>query len=942
MKFAVCHIVGFLITCWMSLAIAEEPPIGDEQLPNKTTKTYRIAIVKNNAPFSFVLPNGSPTGLYVEFWKLWSKNNGLPIEFLPGTLAESFEALRTNKADFHAGLFINEDRLAWGDFSLPIHRVDTEVFFRDTGQAFPRLEDMEGQVIAVQEASFQHRYLKDNYPNLNIVAFDKAEEILNELLNEEIAGIVSEVPYMNAQIARMGLVGVFQSSGEKLLSNQVHAFIPAENSSIKATLNDGINRIPRQQISALEQKWVPDAVPFFSSLSSLGSLTSQEIDWLNEHPRLSLGVHKLWSPFEFVDEKGEYVGLISDYVEVVAEKLDIDLAPNLQFSWNEALDELLKGNIDVMPAIVRTENRKDDLLFTKPYIALSSVIVTRKDSFYVNNLDDLEGKTVGVIGGYAFEENIRRDYPDLNLVQVKSVVDGLLGVQSGEIDCFVETLAAINYEISKNNISNVIVAAPTPYQLELSMAVRKGLEPLVPILNKALASISTRQKARFANDWLAVEVTIGANLWTFASWAVPILAILLVVILFILKSNRRLQYEIVERQKVESSLELAKEKAEKANQAKADFLANMSHEIRTPMNAVVGMSHLLSESGLSQKQDEYNKTLSASASSLLVLIDDILDLSKVEAGKLEIEYSPFHLTDVISNIEAQVRLIIDNQSISLRSKLSKDLPNTLYGDAFRIGQILLNLTNNAAKFTSEGEIEIRVDVESKIDGRIKLLVSISDTGIGMTQEQQNKLFRTYSQADSSTTRKYGGTGLGLTICKKLCELMGGDIWLESEYGKGSKFYFTVTLNYEEADSSNSDAKISKPDEQESDYSTLLDKEILLVDDNEINLMVAKSILAKVGIKVTTATNGKIATELVASNHFDAVLMDIQMPVMDGFEATAEIKEGLGLVELPIIAVSANVMKTDIERSESAGMVAHIAKPLRVKHLLDTLIEHIKV
>jgi signal transduction histidine kinase len=937
------RIVFRQLACVLLLVFGATAGIGELFAEEKDTsmdsskQAYRIAIVKNNAPFSLLLPNGSPTGLYVEFWKLWSETNNIPVEFVSGTLAESFEALESNKADFHAGLFINDERQEWGGFSLPIHRVDTEVFFRDSGQTFPQLSEMSGMSIAVQDASFQQQFLHEKYPNIKLVAFDKAESILTELLNEEVSAVVSEVPYMNSQIAKMGLVGVFKSSGEKMLSNQVHAFIPNSHAQMIPIINNGINRIPREKISALEIKWIPDSVPFYSPLKSLGSLTSQEIDWLHENNRLSLGVDQSWSPFEFVDDKGEYVGLISDYVEVVAQNLNVDLSPNLTLSWNEALEQLQKGTIDMMPAIVATESRKESVLFTEPYVALSSVIVTRKDSFYVIEMDDLEGKTVGVIGGYAFEENIRKDYPKLKLVQVKSVVDGLLGVQNGDIDCFVETLAAINYEISKNNIRNVIVAAPTPYKLELSMAVRKGLEPLVPILNKALNSISTREKARFANDWLAVDVTIGTSIRTFVSWAVPILAILLSVILFILKSNRRLQHEILERNKVESSLEQAKEKAEKANQAKADFLANMSHEIRTPMNAVVGMSHLLGESGLNEQQEKYNRTLNASASSLLVLIDDILDLSKVEAGKLEIENRPFHLADVIGNIEEQVRLIIDNQSITLNTEICDELPPTLYGDAFRIGQILLNLTNNAAKFTAEGKIEISVDIAWKKEGLIKLQVSISDTGIGMTKEQQKKLFRTYSQADSSTTREYGGTGLGLTICKKLCELMGGEIWLESEYGIGSKFFFTVTLNY---DASASTTKKKIMEEEAVDYSSLLDKQVLLVDDNEINLMVAKSILTKVGVKVTTATNGKIAIELVENNRFDAVLMDIQMPVMDGFEATAVIKDILKQKDLPIIAVSANVMKSDIERSKEAGMVSHIAKPLRVQHLLGALVEHL--
>jgi len=923
-------LVGLFLLCFLSPLILAS----DALLKDQKVEPLKVVLVEDNAPFSLLLPDGTPTGLYVEFWQLWSKVNKVPIEFIPGSFANNMALLRSKKADFHVGLFSNEQRSKWGDFSLAIHKVDTGLFFNSTEDDLPSLDGLKGRKVAVQLGTYQQNYLKQNYPEVEVIVFDDAEMALKQLLENKFDAILSEVPYLNAQIAKMGLRGVFRLSREKILINEVHAFVPRGNRNILATINAGIQRIPVDQIIALERKWLPELEPYFSSKEILKTLSLQEKNWLKSHPNFSLGIDHNWSPFEYIDEKNQFVGVSSEYVKLLAQELAIQLNPRFDLSWSQAFELLKIGKVDVMSGIVRTDERAKMILFTNPYVSLSSVITTRKDGAFVQGMDDLFNKKVAVIKGYVFEDYIRKNHPDITVVGVASIREGLNKVENKEIDAFIDALATINHELGKEKHNNVIVAAFTPYKLELSMGVRKGLEPLVPILNKALSTISTKDKSRIANNWLSVEVNVATNYQAFFYWGVPIFLILLSIIWYVLRSNRRMQFEILERKKVERSLEKSKQKAVMANQAKDNFLANMSHEIRTPMNAVVGMSHLLEESGLNKKQQGYNRTLNNSAASLLILIDDILDLSKVEAGKLEIECLPFKLIDIISNIEEQVRLIIDNQSIQLKSKIDKNLPNVLVGDAIRIGQIILNLANNAAKFTKQGSIDINVKVLEKGDGDIKLQISIRDTGIGMNSEEQRKLFKTYSQADSSTTRKYGGTGLGLTISKKLCELMSGEIWMESTPGKGSHFYFTVKLKYKKHKDS-LDFAITKT-EKEEDYSLLFDKHILLVDDNEINLTVAKTILTNAGIRVVTATNGLIAVEKLDAFNFDAILMDIQMPVMDGYEATKYIRDKMLLKDLPIIAVSANVMKTDIQKSLEAGMNAHIGKPLNVQFLLKTL------
>ena len=1002
-------------------------------------------------PFEFRNDNGNYSGLARDFLELIGLKTGLNFEYQTGGFDEALNQVYNNERDLMAAIYKNQIRENKLIFSIPYYRTQNR-FFANESVDLSNNTELAGLTLAIEKDYGLTPKIREQYPQLNIVYTEGLDKSIDLLKSGRVDLIFESYAVVNYRLNRRLIKDV--KPVKPLPGNQavpLHFAVAKNKPILLEIINLGLASISRKDKQAILKRW---SISPKELISEQIDLSIEETRWLNENPNIRFAGDPDWLPFEGVNEEGEGVGVVHEFVKIIREMLNIDIIQTPTATWDESIELLKKGQVDMLSAS-STYRFPFPVVRTEDYLSSPFVIVGRDIEGYVDDIALLMDKRISVIDGYESSMLIQQRFPEKNFQLVTLNESGLKDLSEGRTDVLVCLLHHANYLIEKNGYDNLSVIGRTQYSTSLSFALRPEMAEFAPIINKALASVSDREKRAYLSKWgskgfvirtdyrLLVGVLVTSLLiigfgyyWTrrlqreielraktelslkqsesslsTLIYSIPIIIFVtdesgrnvemanptaleklqitsdnisrinaqdfypsrlddcddeeekasdfsstkknittvktadneslegLVSILPINYKGHNALLNIVvdlgERIKMERELKLAKELAEIASKAKSEFLANMSHEIRTPMNAIIGFTDLLNEQVKERKLKTFVGTIKSAGNSLLLLINDILDLSKIEAGKVQITKKPVDPMDVFDDIGNVFLFEAKKKNLDLIINIDRKIPRSLLLDSARIRQVLFNLVGNAVKFTDKGWVKIYASAENvdEIRSSVDLNIQVIDSGIGISKNALGKIFESFQQSEGQSVRKYGGTGLGLTISKRLTELMGGTIEVSSEQNKGTTF----TVSLKDVEVSSIDASISKKVKKVT-YSRIdFDfAKVLIVDDIEDNRKLLNEIFSEYRLETDEANNGRVAVDMAESRKFDLVMMDIRMPVMDGYTSAKIIKEKQP--DLPIIALTASVMKDEREAMRNEFFDGYLRKPILKNELINELKE----
>ncbi|CAJ1832618.1 ATP-binding protein [Aeromonas salmonicida] len=963
--------------------------------------------------------NGS--GFSAELMTILAKNLDYQIEWKAyPDWNRLYAASCKGEVDILLDAFRSEERECIS-YTRPYYSSPTVVVVRHDSPFFQDVSALSQSRIAIEAGVLTEKLVKLHYPDVSRILFQDSSSALQAVLDKQADAYIGNLHVSNQFIALHPELAVVAQS--PFLMESLHLGISKRKSRLVVRFDTAI------QALTVEQRWLGDNSLSFQGHSAF-LLRPDEREWLSHLPPLRLGFIQGWMPFSYTDSQGKVAGFIGDYLTLFKDKLGLAYRYRSDQSWPELLQALLYQEVDLTIIPTRISQQLVGWQLSQPIASFPVVMAMARGSSTVAGFAELAGKHLIVTDSMLIAK-LKDRIPDIRVSVVSGPQAGLEMIASGRGDAYMGNLAVVSRLINERFDDCLHIVAPTPFKDELAVAVRDTYAPLLPLINRVLASMSDKEKQQIRNTWLAVNYSEGIPWQKLMLTLIPVGTGVTLFILVLSIAYWRLRQEILRRRQVEEALARAKESAEHAAGKKAEFLATMSHEIRTPMNSIVGMAEQLSFTSLDLEQRQMVAIINQGAEGLLQLIGNVLDYSKLDVGKMALVPSSFLLRELIDSVLTMISSEVQRKGLQCYLRVDDEVGARFTGDVLRLKQVLFNLVSNAIKFTERGFIELSIKLDVQTDGEQRLLIGVQDTGIGMSTEAQARIFNAFEQADGATTRSYGGTGLGLSISHTLAELMGGELRLESAPGFGTFIGLSVTLPFElrreydpilmglcafmaledgklrhtlrlhllslgvqiSAERQGADllfvdgVDLSEPcisvaplgnalgyQLREGRYwlnsnpltwqavrevcyrqlgqgeqllpdpipveptSRPLPYRLLVVEDHHLNQVLVQRQLKQLNLVCDLAENGQQALAMLAQHSYDLILCDCQMPVMDGYDFTCQVRTVEGLARLPIIAMTANVMPEQAQRCLAAGMNDVLGKPVLLDGLRQILMK----
>ena len=872
-----------------------------------------------------------------EYWQLWGFTHQQKVAFVYLAGEEVFPALEQGKIDV-VGLTtitgIDPDNL----YSIPYASFKQKIFKHRNGN------EQAGTQLAVNSPRKTTLDFLADYVDLDYYA-DIDEMLANY---QHYDALYSIRPWaLEQQLAALNLAQDFYVSSDEAPEIHFHFATRKSDRPLMAIINDSLRAVTKSQLKMWQKKYIPHQLNNFSFTLGdyIPNLTEAEKQYVIDNNHLDYPVLPSGFPPYIINKSFIHInerGLTMDMLKHITKTTGLVFNNVYVDRIETAKAHLAKGEVDFYALANKGAASTNDLLYSTPYVTSHFSLIYRYEHFVDSSLNALNTQVIAVVRGLTITEYLQQQLPQAKFKYYHHIHDAIYAVAKGDANAYIGEALNNAYIIKQEKLAN-LTSAPfknIALKAELAFATLANNEHLISLLDRAINSLSasefdsmyaTWSKTAFSEASAKKEVEAA-----YKNATMVIIAIILFVILLMRFYIRQLNFRKAAQHNIEKALAVAEEaraEAERSAQAKINFLARMSHEIRTPMNGVLGMAESLSFTELSANQKNLLRTLTGSAENLLMLLNDILDFAKMDAGKLTLESQPVSIQDLAERSMQAVRHVEKEKNITLNVNIDGDLNYRYFADPLRLTQVFNNLISNAIKFTEQGSVTLSANLiasnteQGNTYDTIRL--SVKDSGIGISPAQQKHLFSPFTQADSAVTRKFGGTGLGLSICQEIVNAMGSQIYIQSSENVGSDFYFELSLKQVPVINI-AEERRQKPRDQS--INTLQNDakfeqlKVLMAEDNLVNVKVLSAQLARLNITADIAENGQQALTLYEQTPYDIVISDCHMPIVDGYELAALLKQKKHQQKPWLIAITADALEGTAEKCLAAGFDDYIAKP----------------